>query len=366
MSIASVLCVNVFFLPMPTHFKSKNQTLQKVIPALLVGCTAVLKPSEESPLSALLFAEMMDKAGFPPGVFNLVSGDGPTTGDALTRNPNVDMISFTGSARAGRQIAANAAMNLKKTSMELGGKGANILFADVGDEWMAKAVVQGTQRVFFNSGQTCNAPTRMFVQRPYYEKAIQLAKFVADSTKVNSAHVDGGSHIGPVVNQKQYDRIQQLLQTGIDEGATLIAGGLGRPDNLDDQGGFYVKPTVFADCTNNMTIMQEEIFGPVLCITPFDSEDEVLEMANDTPYGLTNYVQSRSLERRKRMGRKLRSGMVDMNDAYGNAGSPFGGMKGSGYGKEGGVYGLEEFCVIKAITGYNVSPEDLTEVMDEL
>jgi aldehyde dehydrogenase (NAD+) len=334
---------------------------------LLVGCTAVLKPSEESPLSALLFAEMIHQVGFPPGVFNMINGDGQTTGDALTRNPDVDMISFTGSTRAGRQVAANAAMNLKKTSMELGGKGANILFADVGDEWMAEAVVEGTKSVFFNTGQSCNAPTRMFVERPYYDQAIKLAKSVAEATTVNSAHVeDGSNHIGPVVNQRQYEHIQQLIQTGIDEGATLIAGGLGRPDNLHHQKGFFVKPTIFADCTNNMTIMQEEIFGPVLCITPFDSEEEVLDMANDTPYGLTNYVQSRSLERRKRMSRRLRSGMVEMNDAYGNAGSPFGGVKGSGYGREGGIYGLEEFCIIKAVTGYDELTEDLDEVMDEL
>ncbi|KAG7368133.1 aldehyde dehydrogenase [Nitzschia inconspicua] len=338
-----------------------NQITLKVIPALLVGCTAVLKPSEESPLSALLFAELMHEAGFPPGVFNLVSGDGPTTGDAVTRNPNVDMISFTGSTRAGKQVAANAAMNLKKTSLELGGKGANILFADVGDEWMAEAVVEGVESVFFNSGQSCNAPTRMFVERPYYDEAIGLAKSVAEETVVGSAHLPGDNHIGPVVNERQYNRIQQLIQTGIDEGATLVAGGLGRPDNLHDTAGFYVKPTVFADCTTNMTIMQEEIFGPVLCITPFDSEEEVLEMANDTPYGLTNYVQSRRLDRRRRMALRLRSGMVEMNDAYGNAGSPFGGVKGSGYGREGGVYGMEEFCIIKAITGYDVSNDDMEE-----
>jgi aldehyde dehydrogenase (NAD+) len=333
-----------------------------VIPALLVGCTAVLKPSEESPLSALLFAELMHEAGFPPGVFNLVSGDGPVTGDALTRNPHVDMISFTGSTRAGKQVAANAAMNLKKTSMELGGKGANVLFADVGEKWMTEAVVEGAESVFYNSGQSCNAPTRMFVERPYYDKAIQLAKSVAEATVVASAHASGTDHIGPVVNERQYNRIQQLIQTGIDEGATLVAGGLGRPDNLQGSPGFFVRPTVFADCTTNMTIMQEEIFGPVFCITPFDSEEEVLEMANDTPYGLTNYVQSRSLQRRRRMGRRLHSGMVEMNDAYGNAGSPFGGVKGSGYGREGGVYGLEEFCVIKSITGYDALPDDIPEV----
>jgi aldehyde dehydrogenase (NAD+) len=342
-----------------------NQITLKVIPALLVGCTAVLKPSEESPLSALLFAEMMHDAGFPPGVFNLVSGDGPTTGDALTRNPEVDMISFTGSTRAGKQIAANAALSLKKVALELGGKGANIIFADVGEKWMKEAVVEGVESVFYNSGQTCNAPTRMFVQRPYYDTAVDLAKAVAEETKVNFAHVEGGKHIGPVVSLRQYERIQELIRIGIEEdGANLIAGGLGRPVNLKDSKGFYVRPTVFAGCTTNMTIMQEEIFGPVLCITPFDREEEVLELANDTPYGLTNYVQSRNLKRRRRMARKLQSGMVEMNDAYGNIGSPFGGVKGSGYGRENGIYGMEEFCVVKAVTGYDELEGDVEVIVD--
>lgn len=301
----------------------------------------------------------MHEAGFPPGVFNLVSGDGPTTGDALARNPNVDMISFTGSTRAGKQVAANAALNLKKVTLELGGKGANIIFADVGNEWMTEAVVEGVESVFYNSGQTCNAPTRMFVERPYYDEAVQLAKSVATETVVNSAHVEGESHIGPVVNSRQFDRIQQYIRIGIDEGATLVAGGLGPPENLKDEAGFYVRPTVFADCTTNMTIMQEEIFGPVICMTPFDNEAEVLELANDTPYGLTNYVQSRDFQRRRRMGRLLRSGMVEMNDAYGDAGSPFGGVKGSGYGREGGIYGLEEFCIVKAVTGYHKLDGDI-------
>ncbi|KAL3931930.1 MAG: hypothetical protein SGARI_004091 [Bacillariaceae sp.] len=245
----------------------------------------------------------------------------------------------------------------------MGGKGANILFADVGEKWIKDAVVEGVESVFYNSGQTCTAPTRMFVERPYYDMALKLAKSVVEETKVSSAH-DGnnGDHIGPVVSKRQYERIQELIRIGIEQdGATLVACGLGRPDHLKDSKGFYVRPTVFADCTTNMTIMQEEIFGPVLCITPFESEEEVLEMANDTPYGLTNYVQSRVLQRRRRMAQKLQSGMIEMNDAYGDAGSPFGGVKGSGYGKESGIYGLEEFCVIKAVTGY----DDLDEDHDE-
>jgi aldehyde dehydrogenase (NAD+) len=205
----------------------------------------------------------------------------------------------------------------------------------------------------------------MFVQRPYYDTAVDLAKAVAEETKVNFAHVEGGKHIGPVVSLRQYERIQELIRIGIEEdGANLIAGGLGRPVNLKDSKGFYVRPTVFAGCTTNMTIMQEEIFGPVLCITPFDREEEVLELANDTPYGLTNYVQSRNLKRRRRMARKLQSGMVEMNDAYGNIGSPFGGVKGSGYGRENGIYGMEEFCVVKAVTGYDELEGDVEVIVD--
>jgi aldehyde dehydrogenase (NAD+) len=347
-----------------------NQITLKVIPALLVGCTCVLKPSEESPLSALLFAELMHDAGFPPGVFNMVNGDGPYTGDALTKHPDLDMISFTGSTHAGRQVAANAALAPIKTALELGGKGANLLFADVGDEWMEEAVTSGVESVFYNSGQTCNAPTRMLVQEPYYDKAVHLAKKVAQNSPVDSAHVGGDDHIGPVVSLRQFERIQKYIQIGIDEGASLVAGGLGRPENLKDTKGYYVRPTVFADCTSNMTIMQEEIFGPVVCLVRFGSEAEALEIANDTPYGLTNYVQTRSLGRRRRLGRLLRSGMVEMNDAYGDPGSPFGGVKGSGYGREGGIFGLEEFCTIKAVTGFDEGEydseddEDYSELLD--
>lgn len=338
-----------------------NQITLKVIPALLVGCTCVLKPSEESPLSAMLFAQMMHEAGFPPGVFNMVNGDGTYTGDALTKHPDVDMISFTGSTRAGRQVAANAALGPTKTALELGGKGANLLFADIGDEWMEEAVTAGVESVFYNSGQTCNAPTRMLVQEPYYDMAITLAKQVALSTPVASAHIEGDDHIGPVVSKRQFERIQKYIQMGIDEGASLVAGGLGRPENLKDAKGYYIRPTVFADCRSNSTIMQEEIFGPVLCITKFRTEAEALEIANDTPYGLTNYVHTRNAARRRRLGHLLRSGMVEMNDAYGDHGSPFGGVRGSGYGREGGIFGLEEFCTIKAITGFDEDEYDLED-----
>jgi len=337
-----------------------NQITLKVIPALLVGCTCVLKPSEESPLSALLFAEMIHLAGFPPGVFNMINGDGPFTGDTLTKHSGLDMISFTGSTRAGRQVAANAALGPIKTSLELGGKGANIFFADVGDEWMEEVVANGVENVFYNSGQTCNAPSRMLVQQPYYDIAVKLATEIAqNNSHVDSAHLEGDSHIGPVVSRKQFEEIHKYIQIGIEEGARLVAGGLGRPKHLENSTGYYVRPTIFADCKTSMTIMQEEIFGPVLCITSFVTEDEAVELANDTPYGLTNYVHTRSLARRRRMGRRLRSGMVEMNDASGDLGSPFGGVKGSGYGREGGIFGLEEFCTVKALTGFDESDDDL-------
>jgi aldehyde dehydrogenase (NAD+) len=338
-----------------------HQITLKVIPALLVGCTCVLKPSEEAPLSALLFAQMMHEAGFPPGVFNMINGDGPYTGDALTKHPDLDMISFTGSTFAGRQVAQNAALGPIKTSLELGGKGANILFADIGDKWMEESVTGGLGSVFYNSGQTCSAPTRMLVQEPYYDIAINLAKEVAQNSAVDSAHLGGGHHIGPVVSLRHFERIQKFIQIGIDEGASLVAGGLGRPEHLKDAKGYYVRPTVFVDCTRNMTIMQEEIFGPVICLAKFGTEAEALEIANDTPYGLTNYVQTASLGRRRRLGRLLRSGMVEMNDAYGDPGSPFGGVKGSGYGREGGIFGLEEFCTIKAVTGFDEDEGDLED-----
>jgi len=336
-----------------------NQIILKVIPALLVGCTCVLKPSEESPLSALLFAEMMHQAEFPPGVFNMVNGDGPFTGDSLTKHPHINMISFTGSTRAGKQVAKNAALGLTKTSLELGGKGANVIFADVGKEWLEEAVINNVESTFYNSGQNCNAPTRMFIQEPYYKMAINIAKDVAQNSHVDSAHVEGEDHIGPVVNLHQFERIQNYIQSGIDEGATLIYGGIGKPENLKNSNGYYVRPTIFADCISNMSIMKEEIFGPVLCISSFVSENEALDLANDTLYGLTNYVHTRNAKRRRRLGHLLQSGMVEMNDAYSNSGSPFGGVKGSGYGREGGIYGLEEFCTVKAVTGFDEMDDDL-------
>jgi aldehyde dehydrogenase (NAD+) len=322
-----------------------NQVTLKVIPALLAGCTMVLKPSEIAPLSSLLFAEILDEAGVPKGVFNLVNGDGPGVGTQLSGHPDVDMVSFTGSTRAGIAISKNAAESLKKVHLELGGKGANLIFADA-DE---KAVMRGARHCFNNTGQSCNAPTRMLVERSIYDRAVEIAAETANKTKVGTAH-EGGNHIGPVVSQAQFDKIQGLIQTGIDEGARLVAGGIGRPEGVNR--GFFVRPTVFADVTNNMTIAREEIFGPVLSIIPFETEDQALAIANDTPYGLTNYVQSSDGARRNRLARRLRSGMVEMNGKSRGRGSPFGGMKASGIGREGGTFGIDDFLEVKAVSGW--------------
>jgi aldehyde dehydrogenase (NAD+) len=323
-----------------------NQVTLKVIPALLAGCTMVLKPSEISPLSSMLFAEILHEAGVPAGVFNLVNGDGMGVGSQLSGHPDVDMVSFTGSTRAGIAISKNAADTLKKVHLELGGKGANIIFADA-DE---KAVVRGARHCFNNTGQSCNAPTRMLVERSIYDKAVEIAAETAAKTRVASAH-EAGNHIGPVVSQMQFDKIQGLIQQGIDEGARLVAGGLGRPDGLNR--GYFVRPTVFADVNNDMTIAREEIFGPVLSIIPFDTEEDALQIANDTAYGLTNYVQSQDGAKRNKFARKLRSGMVEMNGKARGRGSPFGGMKASGQGREGGIWGIEDFLEVKAVSGWS-------------
>ena len=322
-----------------------NQVTLKVIPALLTGCTMVLKPSEIAPLNALLFAEMVDEAGVPAGVFNLVNGDGAGVGTQLSGHPDIDMVSFTGSGRAGTAISKNAADTLKRVHLELGGKGANIVFADA-DE---KAVKRGTLHCFNNTGQSCNAPSRMLVQREIYDAAVETADAVANATQVGLAS-EAGRHIGPAVSQAQFEKIQNLIQVGIDEGARLVAGGAGRPEGTNR--GYFVRPTVFADVSNDMTIAREEIFGPVLSIIPFETEEEAIAIANDTTYGLTNYVQSQDGAKRNRVARRLRSGMVEMNGQPRGAGSPFGGVKASGNGREGGVWGLEDFCEIKAVSGW--------------
>ncbi|WP_133485513.1 aldehyde dehydrogenase family protein [Aliiroseovarius marinus] len=322
-----------------------NQVMLKVAPALAAGCTMVLKPAEQAPLSATLLAEMIDAAGFPPGVFNLVNGDGAGVGAHLTAHPNVDMVSFTGSTRAGVAISKAAADTVKRVSLELGGKGANIIFADA-DE---KAVTRGVRHCFNNSGQSCNAPTRMLVERAIYDQAIETARTVAEKTEVGPADIEG-RQIGPVVSATQFNRIQYYLKQGIDEGARLVAGGMGKPEGLS--AGHFVRPTVFADVTPDMTIWREEIFGPVLTMTPFDTEEEAITLANDTPYGLTNYVQTADKSRARRVARRLLSGMVEMNGKLGGAGTPFGGMKQSGTGREGGVWGLEEFLEVKAVSDW--------------
>lgn len=322
-----------------------NQVTLKVIAALLAGCTMVLKPSEESPLSAIILAEIVDAAGFPAGVFNLVNGDGVGVGSALTAHPDVDMVSFTGSTRAGVAISKSAADTLKRVHLELGGKGANIVFADADET----AVKRGVMHCMNNSGQSCNAPTRMLVERSIYDAAVETAGEVAAKVQVGSAHEEG-RHIGPVVNEAQFNKIQGLIQKGIDEGARLVTGGTGRPEGANR--GFFVRPTVFADVTPEMTIFREEIFGPVLSIIPFDTEEQAIKMANDTVYGLTNYIQTQDGAKANRVARQLRSGMVEMNGQPRGAGAPFGGMKQSGNGREGGVWGLEDFLEVKAVSGW--------------
>ena len=323
-----------------------NQTCLKVIPAIAAGCTMILKPSEIAPLSSMVFSEILHEAGCPAGVFNMVNGDGVGVGSQLSAHPDVDMISFTGSTRAGIAISKAAADTLKRVTLELGGKGANLIFADASE----KAIKNGVLRVMNNSGQSYNAPTRMMVEESMYEKAVSVAAEVADSIKVSSGHEDG-RHIGPVVSEVQFDKIQNLINKGVEEGAKLVAGGPGRPEGLNR--GYYVKPTVFADVTQDMTIYNEEIFGPVLSIMPFKNEDHAVELANDTNYGLTNYVQSEDDEKRNRVARRLRSGMVEMNGLPRSSGSPFGGYKQSGNGREGGIWGLEDFLEVKSVSGWS-------------
>jgi len=323
-----------------------NQVCLKVIPALASGCTMVLKPSELAPLSSIILAEIIHEVKFPNGVFNLVNGDGATTGNALTSHPDINMISFTGSTRAGALISQNAAKDFKRISLELGGKGANIIFKDADSE----AIERGAFRCFKNSGQSCNAPTRMLVEKSIYKEAIERLKKYTNEFKVGDPE-KVGDHIGPVISEAQFNKIQKLIQKGIDQGANLIAGGLGKPKGLEK--GYYVKPTVFADVSNDMVIAKTEIFGPVLSVIPFETEEQAIQIANDTPYGLTNYIQTQDPEKIKRLVRKLRSGMVEVNGAGIADDAPFGGFKHSGIGREAGTYGLEEFLEVKAVGGWN-------------
>jgi len=323
-----------------------NQIACKVAPALAAGCTIVLKPTEIAPLNAIVFTEILHEAGVPAGVFNLVNGDGPTVGVAIASHPGIDMVSFTGSTRAGVQVAINAAPTVKRVTQELGGKSANIILDDA--EFQT-AVAGGVNGCFINSGQSCNAPTRMLVPAARQAEAVAIAKAAAEKMRVGDPFQEG-IKLGPVVSETQFNKIQGLIQKGIDEGAELITGGVGRPDGLGT--GFYVKPTVFAGVKNSMTIAREEIFGPVLSILPYKTEEEAIDIANDTPYGLSGYVSSGDLDRARRVAARLRTGNVHLNGAQASYDAPFGGYKQSGTGREWGVDGFEEFLETKAVLGY--------------
>ncbi len=326
-----------------------NQIACKVIPALAAGCTMVLKPSEIAPLDAILFAEVLHEAGVPKGVFNLVNGDGPTVGHAISSHPEVDLVSFTGSTRAGIAVAKAAADTVKRVHQELGGKSANIILPDAD---LQKAVAGGVQACFLNSGQSCNAPTRMFVHKSQQAEAIAIAKAAAEKVKVGDPAAKDTT-IGPVVSETQFNKIQGLIEQGIKEGATLVTGGLGRPEGLNR--GYYVRPTIFADVKPEMTISREEIFGPVLSILPYESEEQVIDLANDTVYGLAGYVQSGDIEKARKVANELRAGQINLNGSAPDMAAPFGGYKQSGNGREWGKYGFEEFLEVKAVLGYKAA-----------
>jgi aldehyde dehydrogenase (NAD+) len=326
-----------------------NQIAAKVAPALAAGCTMILKPTEIAPLNAVLFAEAMEEAGVPPGVFNLVQGDGPGVGVALSSHPDVDMVSFTGSTRAGISVAQNAAPTVKRVTQELGGKSANILLDDAD---FPKAVAQGMGSCVMNSGQSCNAPTRMLVPMSRMDEAAAIAKTIATGAKVGDPSKPE-TGVGPVVSEVQWKKIQGLIRKGIEEGAKLECGGEGLPEGLNH--GYYVKPTVFSHVSNDMTIAREEIFGPVLSIIGYKDDADAVRIANDTLYGLSGYVQSSNLERARNVARQIRAGNIHVNGAGVDPGAPFGGYKQSGNGREFSVWGLEEFVETKAILGYNAA-----------
>ena len=320
-----------------------NQIALKVVPAFATGCTMIHKPSEIAPMSAMLFAEMIDEAGFPAGVFNLVNGDGAGVGTDISTHPDIDLVSFTGSTRAGKLILKNGAETIKRVCLELGGKGGNIVFADS----YPNAVRDGIRNVMSNSGQSCDAPTRMLVEKSIYERAVKEAAEEANLIKVDHASKKG-DHIGPVVSKVQYDKIISLIQSGIDEGATLAAGGPELPNGMNK--GYFIKPTIFTDVTNDMRVAKEEIFGPVLSIIPFETEEEAIKIVNETEYGLGNYLQTEDKEKAKRVSKKLKAGTIYVNGNGADPGTPFGGYKQSGNGREGGIWGLHEFLEVKTIT----------------
>jgi aldehyde dehydrogenase (NAD+) len=326
-----------------------NQITSKLAPALAAGCTVVLKPSEIAPLSAIVFAEVLHEAGVPKGVFNLVNGDGPTVGEAISRHPDIDMVSFTGSTRAGILVAKAAADTVKRVAQELGGKSANIILPDAD---LAKAVPAGVLRCFTNTGQSCQAPTRMLVHRSQRDEAVAIARQAVETVRVGDP-LDAKTTMGPLVSKAQFDKVQGLIERGIQEGATVVCGGAGRPAGFNR--GYFVRPTVFADVTPAMTIAREEIFGPVLSMLSYDSEDEAVAMANATTYGLAGYVQSGDIGRARRIGAQLRAGRVYLNGAPADQSVPFGGYKQSGNGREHGVFGFEEFLEVKAVLGYQTA-----------
>ena len=323
-----------------------NQILCKVAPALAAGCTMILKPSEVAPLSAYLLTQILHDAGLPPGVFNMVNGDGLTVGAAISSHPDVAMVSFTGSTRAGVAVASAAAPSVKRITQELGGKSANIV---LDDSDLENAVKEGAQACFRNTGQSCNAPTRLLIPRSRMAEAVIAAKREAEATRVGGPFTEGTS-VGPLASRAQFEKVQHFITTGIDEGAKLVTGGLGRPEGVSK--GFFVKLTVFADVRNDMAIAREEIFGPVLCIIAYEDEDDAVRIANDTPYGLSGYVTSGNIERARRVAKKIRAGNVHINGARLDFGGCFGGYKQSGNGREWGEAGLEEFLELKAVFGY--------------
>jgi aldehyde dehydrogenase (NAD+) len=323
-----------------------NQIATKVAPALAAGCTMVLKPSELAPLSAHLFARILDEAGLPPGVFNLVNGEGSTVGAALAVHPDVAMISFTGSTRAGVAVATAGAPTVKRIAQELGGKSAHIILDDAD---LAKAVKEGVQACFRNTGQSCNAPTRMLVPRSKMADAAAAAKREAEAVKVGDPRKDETT-MGPLVSRAQFEKVERLIEQGIAEGATLVTGGSGRPEGMSK--GYFARPTVFSDVRNDMTIAREEIFGPVLCILPYEDEDDAVRIANDSPYGLSGFVTSGNVDRARRVAKRIRAGNVHINNARVDFAGCFGGYKQSGNGREWGEEGLEEFLELKAVFGY--------------
>ena len=322
-----------------------NQVAVKVAPALAAGCTVVLKPSEIAPIDAMILAEILDEAGVPAGVFNLVNGNGPDVGEVMSAHPDIQMMSFTGSTRGGIAVAKSSADTVKRVSQELGGKSANIILRDTD---IKKAVGDGVRYCMNNSGQSCNAPTRMLVPNESMESAIEVARESAENLKIGDPSQEN-TDLGPVISKVQFDKIQNLIQIGIDEGATLVAGGTGRPDHLPI--GYYVKATVFVEANNDMTIAREEIFGPVITIIGYDTEEEAIAIANDTDYGLAGYVSSGDMEHAKQVATKIRAGQIAINYTGGNADTPFGGYKQSGNGREKGVWGLSDYLEVKAITG---------------